>query len=148
MRADRQLRRDRPLFVFDGHCVLCSSGVSFIMRHDPAGRIQFLSAQSELGQAIYAHVGLPMDDSYLLIDDAGTLSKSDGYFRVASALGGWWRLGHVFRVIPRSLRDWAYDWMARNRYRLFGTSEQCALLTSEQRSRLVSDDEQLRRQLT
>jgi predicted DCC family thiol-disulfide oxidoreductase YuxK len=46
------IRRHRPLFVFDGVCVLCSTGASFLMRHDREGRIQLASAQSELGSAI------------------------------------------------------------------------------------------------
>lgn len=141
------LVRSRPLFVFDGHCVLCSTGVRWLMRVDRAGKVQFLSAQSELGQAIYGHLGRPLDDSYLLIDSTGTHTKTDGYLRLASILGGAWRLTRVVRIIPRGLRDWFYDRIARNRYALFGTSEQCALLPPEQRALLVRDDDELRRQL-
>jgi predicted DCC family thiol-disulfide oxidoreductase YuxK len=62
------ISRDRPLFIFDGHCVLCSRGASFIMMHDRKHLVQFASAQSELGSAIYEALGMPVDDSYLLID--------------------------------------------------------------------------------
>ena len=145
--ADLMLHRDRPLFVFDGHCVLCSGGAAFIMRHDPEGRIQFASAQSELGKRLYDKCGLPMDDSYLLIDRNGWHIKSDGYFQIARHLGGWWRLALIFRLVPRSLRDWAYDKVALNRYRWFGRADYCALLTPDQRGRLVTDDAQLNAQL-
>lgn len=134
------LRRDRPLFVFDGVCVLCSTGVGWLMRRDRRGGLQFLSAQSELGQAIYRRQGLQLGDSYLLIDAAGTHMKTDGFFRVAEALGGLWRLGKVFAIVPRPVRDWFYDRLANNRYRLFGKAEQCALLTPDERERLVTDD--------
>lgn len=142
------LRRDRPLFLFDGVCVLCSTGVAWLMRRDPQGRIQYLSAQSELGQAIYRKLGLELGDSYVLIDSEGTHMKTDGFFRVADALGGWWRLGKIFALIPRPVRDFFYDRLANNRYRLFGTSEQCALLSPDERSKLVTDDIDLRAQLT
>ena len=142
-----QLRRAVLLFVFDGHCVLCSSGAAFIMRHDPTGKIQFASAQSDLGKRLYDYLGLPINDSYLLIDAAGCHIKSDGYFRVARALGGWWRLAIAFRVVPRFLRDWAYDLVAANRYDWFGRSDQCVLLTDEQRSRLVDQDAELNSQM-
>jgi predicted DCC family thiol-disulfide oxidoreductase YuxK len=141
------LRRDRPLFVFDGHCVLCSGGASFIMRHDPDGRIQFASAQSELGQRLYAACGMSIDDSYLLIDREGWHIKSGGYLQVAQHLGGWWRLARVVRLIPRTLRDWAYDQVALNRYRWFGRTGYCKLLTPEQRNQLVAEDAQLGQQL-
>ena len=90
---------------------------------------------------------MPIDDSYLLIDREGWHIKSGGFFQVARHLGGWWRLALVFRMIPRVLRDWAYDKVARNRYRWFGRADYCALLTPGQQSRLVIADEQLEQQL-
>ena len=142
-----QVTRSRPLFVFDGHCVLCSSGASFIMRHDRTEVVQFASAQSELGAAIYRKLGMPIDDSYLLIDLAGCHTKSDGYFQLVRILGGWWRFALIGRMVPRTARDWIYDRVAKNRYRWFGRTDQCVLLTSDQRTRLVTDDPELWAQL-
>lgn len=136
-----------PIFVFDGYCVLCSTGASFIMRHDRAGKVRFLSAQSPLGTAVYDHFDLPLDASYLLITPQGTFTKTTGYFKLADILGGWFRLGKVFKLVPKAIRDRVYDWVATHRYRLFGRSEQCALLTREQRERLVVDDPALVAQL-
>ena len=147
MTGSRSITREKPLFVFDGHCVLCSTGASFIMKHDRQARVQFASAQSELGSAVYRKLGMPIDESYLLIDSTGCHTKSDGYFRLARILGGWWRLALVGKLLPRPVRDWLYDRVALNRYRWFGQTEQCVLLTPEQRSRLVTEDETLRRQL-
>ncbi|MCH8616402.1 thiol-disulfide oxidoreductase DCC family protein [Sphingomonas sp. SM33] len=127
----------RALFLFDGVCVLCSSGSSFLMRHDNKARIAFASAQSAVGRALYAHYGMPIDESYLLIVDGRGWTKSDGYFRLFHELGGPWRLLNGFRVMPRGLRDWVYDLVARNRYRWFGKSEYCELLTPEQRKQLL-----------
>jgi predicted DCC family thiol-disulfide oxidoreductase YuxK len=142
------IHRERPLFVFDGHCVLCSTGAAFIMKHDRDGRVQFASAQSELGSALYRKLGLPIDDSYLLIDRSGCHTKSDGYFQLVKILGGWWRLALIGKIIPRAVRDWVYDRVAANRYRWFGRTDQCALLTQEQRSRLIIEDSTLSAQLT
>jgi predicted DCC family thiol-disulfide oxidoreductase YuxK len=146
--AAADLVSPHPIFVFDGYCVLCSTGASFVMRHDPRGKVRFLSAQSSLGQAVYAHFALPLDASYLLITPEGTFTKTTGYFNLADILGGWFRLGKVFRLVPRPIRDFVYDWVATNRYRLFGKSEQCALLTPDQQARLVTHDAELRAQLT
>ena len=99
------------------------------------------------GAAVYAHFNLPLDASYLLITPDGTFTKTTGYFRLADILGGWFRLGKVFKVIPRPIRDRVYDWVATNRYKLFGKSEQCALLTADQRARLVTEDAGLWAQL-
>lgn len=53
-------------------------------------------------------------------------------------MGGWWRLALLLRIIPRVLRDWAYDMIARNRYRWFGkAAEACQWLTPEQHARPI-----------
>ena len=139
-RADPQVPSfddSQPLFVFDGICVLCSGGASWIMRHDSAARIVFTPAQGPLGQALYRHYGLALDDTYLFLADGRAYGLSEGYFQVARVLGGAWRLVAVLRLIPRTLRDAVYRVVARNRYRWFGTAEHCALLTPEQRTRLL-----------
>lgn len=128
----------RPLFVFDNVCVLCSSGVRFLMKHDSEGRINYTSAQDALGQALYRHYRIDMDATYLLIADGEAWSESAGYFKLAEKLGGWWRLALIGRIVPRGLADAAYRLVAHNRYRWFGkTKTACELLTEEQQSRLV-----------
>lgn len=127
----------RPLFVFDGICVLCSGGASWIMRRDRAARIAFTDAQGPIGQALYRHYGLAMDDTYLFLVDGQAYGLSEGYLRVARVLGGKWRLAAVLRLVPRPVRDAVYRLVARNRYRWFGMADHCALLTVEQRSRLL-----------
>lgn len=127
-----------PLFVFDGICVLCSTGAALLMRRDREGRINLASAQSPLGAALYRHFGLPIDDSYLFLSEGRAFTKSRGYFEVAGTLGGWWRLLEAARILPEPAGDWLYDRLAANRYRWFGTAEQCALLSEAQRERLLS----------
>ena len=139
-RADPEVPQfddSRPLFVFDGACVLCSGGASWIMRRDRGARIAFTSAQGAIGEALYRHYGVAIDDTYLIIDEGQAFGLSEGYFRVARLLGGAWRLATLLRLVPRPLRDAAYRLVARNRYRWFGKAEHCALLTPEQRGRLL-----------
>lgn len=40
-------------------------------------------------------------------------------------------------VIPYPIRDAAYRWVARNRYRLFGHSEVCLMPTAETAHRFL-----------
>jgi predicted DCC family thiol-disulfide oxidoreductase YuxK len=126
-----------PLFVFDGVCVLCSSGAAFLMRHDPDGRINLASAQSPLGAALYRHFALALDDSYLFLAGGRAFTKSAGYLALFDLLGGWWRVLKVARILPERVRDWLYDRLAAHRYRWFGKADYCALLSGEQRARLI-----------
>lgn len=128
----------KALLIFDGVCVLCSSSSAFVMRRDKAGRINMASAQSPLGAALYRHVGLDSDHSYLLLRDGRAFTKTAATFALLGALGGGWRLLNVGRVVPERFRDWLYDRIAANRYRWFGKADYCALLTPEQRARLLS----------
>ncbi len=128
----------RPLFVFDGVCVLCSSGASFLMRHDREAIIAFTSAQAPLGQALYRHYELNMDETYLFVANGHAHAKSAGYLALAMELGGIWRVAELAHIVPEVLRDRFYDIIARNRYDWFGkTGESCRLLTPEQRERLL-----------
>ena len=127
----------RPLFVFDGTCVLCSGGASWIMRADRKAKIAFTPAAGDLGAALYRHYGLELDDTYLFVVRGEAFGLSEGYFRLARELGGIWRLLAVLRIFPRPLRDAVYRLIARNRYRWFGKTEACALLSEDQRSRLL-----------
>jgi predicted DCC family thiol-disulfide oxidoreductase YuxK len=128
---------ERPIFVFDGECVLCSRGVRFLMRHDRERRLAFTTSSSQIGAAAYARHGLDPNETYLLIEGDRAWAKSDGYLRLCTILGGAWRLLRIGRLVPRSLRDALYDLVARNRYRWFGKVRHCAMLSPDDRSRLL-----------
>lgn len=130
--------RERPLFVFDGECALCSGGVRRLMRWDGARRIDFAASTSPVGAALYERYGLNPDETYLLLDGGRAYTKSHGYLRLCKILGGRWQLLRIVGIIPRRLRDWVYDRVARNRYRWFGRVGHCTLLSVEDRARLIS----------
>ena len=127
----------KPLFIFDGVCVLCSGGASFLMKHDRRNRLNFTFAQGDLGKALYAHFGLEFDETYLLVAGGKAYAKSAGYLQLCAILGGGWHLLRIGGIIPEGIRDWAYAIIARNRYRWFGKADYCELLTADQRKRLL-----------
>jgi predicted DCC family thiol-disulfide oxidoreductase YuxK len=118
---------DRPILIFDGHCVLCSSFAQFILRHDRARRFRLLAAQTPLGAALYRHLGLdPTDyETNILLEDGRAWLKSEGSIRVFERLGFPWSLMAFGRVLPRALRDRLYEAIARNRLRWFGRRATC-----------------------
>lgn len=125
--------------LFDGVCRLCASWVRFLLRHDRKQRFLLCSVQSAEGQAILQHFALPTDhfDSMLLVAGNQAYCKSDAFLRIVRDLPGAWPLLTGLRVIPRPLRDWCYDRIALNRYRLFGRNAQCLLPTPEHAGRFL-----------
>ena len=120
---------DRPILIFDGNCVLCSSFVQFILRTDRKRRFRLLAAQTPIGVALYRHLGLnPTDyETNILLEDGRAWLKSEGSLRIFERLGFPWSLMSVGRLLPRSVRDRLYEIVARNRLRWFGVRPTCYL---------------------
>ncbi|MDP9126635.1 MAG: DCC1-like thiol-disulfide oxidoreductase family protein [Pseudomonadota bacterium] len=129
---------DKPLFIFDGVCVLCSGLVLRLIRSGKGDRFRFASAQSPLGKALYQHFGAVMDETYLLIDQGQAYEKSAGYLRTTEKLGGWWLALKVLYLVPRTWRDWVYDIVARHRYKWFGRTGYCAIIPASYKDKLLS----------
>ena len=129
--------------LFDGVCNLCNGFVQFVIRHDAAGRFRFAALQSDAGQALLATHGLAPEaiaaepDSVLLLTGGRLYSHSDAVLRIAQGLGGPWRLAAVGQLLPRTLRDAAYRFVARHRYRWFGRQESCWLPTPALKARFL-----------
>lgn len=137
--SDVQAGREGPIVLFDGHCNLCNRAVRFILRRDRRGEFRFASLQSEAGAAIRAEAGgsSALPDSIVLVEGGRVHIRSDAALRIARRLGGAWAIAWRLRVVPRPLRDWIYDRVAKNRYRLFGRREECARPTPELRTRFL-----------
>jgi predicted DCC family thiol-disulfide oxidoreductase YuxK len=57
--------------------------------------------------------------------------------RIARRLPFPWPLAYALIVVPRPVRDWFYDLIARHRYRWFGKRDHCMLPTPALRSRFI-----------
>jgi predicted DCC family thiol-disulfide oxidoreductase YuxK len=130
---------DRPILIFDGKCVLCSSFAQFILRTDRHHRLRLMAAQTPLGTALYRHFELDPADyqTNILIEDGQAWLKSESSIRVFERLGFPWGLMSVVRLLPRPVRDWLYEIVARNRLRWFGMRESCFLPTPADADRFL-----------
>lgn len=126
--------------LYDGVCVLCSAAFRFVAARDPAARFRFTAVQDRLGRRLAAQLGIDPDapESNAVVIDGIAYMKSDAAIQVLSRLPrhGWAR--HLLHV-PKGLRDWAYDRIARNRYRLFGRTETCMVPDAALRRHVARD---------
>jgi predicted DCC family thiol-disulfide oxidoreductase YuxK len=133
---------NQPVWLFDSVCVLCSGGVRYTLLHEKAPLIRFVAIQSEEGRAMAGRHGIDPEnpDSFLFVEGEQVLKKSDGVLALIGYLSGPARLLLAGRFLPRLLRDWLYDRMARNRYRLFGKMQTCMVPDPATRQRFVLPD--------
>lgn len=113
--------------LFDGTCKLCNGWANFIIGHDTQRRIRLATVQSPEGQALLGWAGLPQDrfNTIVLIEGDQVFIRSDAMFEIFARLGQPWRLLNGAKRVPRAARDWVYDKIALNRYKLFGRFDSC-----------------------
>jgi predicted DCC family thiol-disulfide oxidoreductase YuxK len=131
-----------PVLLYDGVCGFCNKSVQLILDRDRRGEMRFAALQSDYGAAIVArHPELRGVDSVVFVEREGggerVYTRSDAALKVASYLGGFWKVLLAAKVVPRRVRDYFYDLFARNRYRLFGKYDSCMLPPPEVRSRFL-----------
>lgn len=108
---------------YDGACGLCHASVRLLLREDRDGAaFRYAPLQGgRFARAVPAATRATLPDSIVLQTADGRLrARSAALLEMGAALGGLWRLLAAFaRLVPRPLRDAAYDGVARVRGRLF-----------------------------
>ncbi len=135
----RGVEADGRVVLFDGVCRVCSAWVPFLLARDRRRRLRFASMQSDAGRAILAWAGLPTNhsDTMVFVEGERAYTKSTAFLRVVRHLVWPWGWLAVGVVVPAFLRDWLYDRVALNRYRLFGRRETCLVPTPDVAARFL-----------
>ena len=131
-----------PVLLYDGVCGFCNKTVHTVLERDRRGTMLFAALQSDYGRTVVGrHPELRGVDSVVYVEPAAdgerVYVRSDAALKVASYLGGFWKVLLAGRLVPRRLRDYFYDLFARNRYRFFGKYDACLLPPPEVRARFL-----------
>ena len=118
-----------PVVLFDGVCKLCNGSVNFILPRDSKGRLKLAPLQSDYARAVLKKHGKNPDalNSMMLLEGERLTVKSTAVIRISKYLDRAWPLCMVALVIPRFIRDFIYDIIAKNRYHWFGKFDTCRL---------------------
>ncbi|WP_339895148.1 thiol-disulfide oxidoreductase DCC family protein [uncultured Algibacter sp.] len=131
---------DKKLLLFDGVCNLCNSSVQYVIKHDKNNVFLFTALQSEVGQNIVKHYNIDtsrVDSILLYTPGKGIQYKSTAALKVASQLGFPINLLTIFLIVPKVIRNWVYDFIAKNRYKWFGKKDACMIPTPELKSKFL-----------
>lgn len=135
-----ELPNDKKLILFDGVCNLCNASVQYIIKHDKNDMFRYTALQSEVGQEIIEEFKIDTDktDSILLYSkDNGISYKSTAALQIALKLGFPINLMGIFLIVPVFIRNWVYDYIAKNRYKWYGKKEECMIPTPELKSKFL-----------
>lgn len=141
---DEKSNPDRVIVLYDGVCGLCNRLNQFLLRRDARDRFRFAPLQGAFARDVltrHGHDASGLDTVYV-ITRPGTpseqvLSKSAAVLAALRTLGRGWRVLAWARILPTSLLDACYDFVARHRYRWFGKHDVCVLPRPEQQHKFL-----------
>ena len=133
---------NKAIIFFDGNCGLCSASIRFLIKRDSHQHLYFAPLQGVTAQAIlplqyreslrtmvYQRVSADGQPTLLVRSEAVLLALID-------TRSGWRHLAQIARLLPLSLRDWAYDRIADNR-KIFFKAAACKLVSQAEHARIL-----------
>ena len=130
---------ENPVILFDGVCGLCDRTVKFVLKHDWRRMFRFAPLQGGFASETLAKHGKDATklEAVCVLADERLLCRSDAAIFILRRLNWPWKAAAMLKILPRRLRDVAYDWIARRRYRIFGKLEHCPIPDASVRERFI-----------
>lgn len=122
--------KETNIILYDGYCNLCNATLQYILKRDKKRVFQYYALQSKEAELLllknFAEKNIP--DSIILLTEGQLYTRSEAIFKILPQLGKGYKILFVFKIIPRRWRDKIYDWIATNRYKWFGKTDQCTVI--------------------
>lgn len=118
--------KDAGIILFDGTCILCHNFYQWCVRHNTNSELVFGLIQETKN---WVPEQISSQDSIIYFEDVCYFTKSSAVIRILKRMGGFWRiLGSIGNCVPKVMRDWVYNLVARNRYSWFGQQDTCSMV--------------------
>lgn len=124
--------KHKKLILFDGVCNLCNDAVLKVIKYDKKNTFLFAALQSETGKKVTSHLNIDTSkiDSIILYEPGVSYEiKSTAALKVMQNFGGLWQITQLAYILPESIRNYIYEYIAKNRYKWFGKKESCMIPT-------------------
>ncbi len=138
------MERRQHLILYDGVCALCTRLTRFVLLHDAEAAFDFASLQSDIGRSMVRRFGGNTESlsTFYVVKDyrfetPALLEKSDAALFLLETLNIGPAWVHELRKMPRGMLNFGYDLVARNRYRLFGRTDECIMPSPEFKDRFI-----------
>ena len=118
------VKKKERIILFDGICGFCNKSLDVLMKLDEEKQFKYSSLQGEYIKGLELEEGV---ESIILYEEGTLYYKSTAILKILRSLGGVWIVVNIFYLIPKSIRDFIYDVIAKYRYHIFGKMESCRM---------------------
>ncbi|MHC5202303.1 thiol-disulfide oxidoreductase DCC family protein [Myroides sp. LJL119] len=122
--------KDKKIILFDGVCNLCDQVVQRIIKSDKKDIFRFVALDSDKGRQILNHIGVnPNQIDSIVFYEPGKAYylQAQAALHIAKHLKGMYYLLGIFNLLPDSINNRLYNYIAKNRYRWFGQKKNCLI---------------------
>jgi predicted DCC family thiol-disulfide oxidoreductase YuxK len=127
------------VIFYDGYCPMCNGWVRAIIRFDKEKRFHFAALESEVARRML-HPLFPdyeKEDTIILLDEDKVYLRSDAALRILRNLPAPISWLYAGKLVPKSIRDKMYRWIASRRYRWGKRFDSCPVPPKEWRDRFL-----------
>lgn len=126
-----------PIVLYDGDCGFCNRSVAFVVKRDKTKTIHFAAIQSEFTKDLFERKGWEEPDfsTFYLVENDVLVQKSNAALRVFSYFKMPYSMFVIFKIVPRFLRDYVYDFIAKRRQKI--SNGFCVVPTKEECTRFI-----------
>lgn len=119
------MKENKHIIYFDGVCGLCNSFVSILLKID--SDLKFATLQGKSGQELLNKINFNNAefDTVIFQKNDQIYTKSTAVFEIFKTIGGIWKIFLIFSLLPISLTDTIYRYIALKRFKIFGKLDQC-----------------------
>ena len=133
------MNESHQIILFDGLCSFCNFWVNFIINRDKKDKFRFAALQSSFGLELQKKFSIDKDkiETVVLIIGNRYYTKSTAALMISKQLSGFIKILFPMIIIPKPIRDFVYDIIAKNRYKLFGKREYCRIPTEKEKNKFL-----------
>jgi len=126
------------ILFFDGVCSLCNGWVDWVIQNETKHTLHFASLQGSTAQALLTAHDRESLETLIVLHEEQKFVRSAAVIFVLEKIGGvYGALAWVLKIIPLSIRDRGYQFVARHRYQWFGKRNTCRLPTPQEKDLLL-----------
>lgn len=125
------------IVLYDGDCGFCNRSVAFVLKYQKSPKIHFAAIQSDFTKELFEAKGWEQPDlnTFYFIENGKKFERSTAGLKVINYLKLPVSILKFLWIVPRFVRDWGYDQIAKRRQRI--SKGFCVMPSPEERKQFI-----------